>query len=74
MIDYITTTSHLLLNMHTSHLIIRILFIIQLYVPPKVLRLIGWVDEVVVWIVRILGCTVQIDNVTAPTNVQEQPA
>lgn len=67
MIDYITTTSHLII-------IIHILFIIHLYAPPKVLRLIGWVDEVVVWIVRILGCTVQIDNVTAPTNVQEQPA
>ena len=47
---------------------------IQLYVPPKVFRLIGWVDEVVVWIVGILGSAVQIDNVTAPTNVQEQPA
>ena len=52
----------------------KYIFQIIHYVPLKAFGLIGWVDEVVVWIVGILGSTVQLGNVTAAANVQEQPA
>ena len=47
---------------------------LKYWLPPKVLGLIGWVDEVVVWIVWKFGCIIQFVNVATSANVQEQPA
>ena len=49
-------------------------FDIAIKLPSKLLGLIGWVDEVVVRVVRKLGCTIQVSNAVTSANVQEQPA